>query len=107
MDSSMAKDTVASATPSHMVDSTHTKTIWYAPHKFEAYGEEEIKAVEACLRDGWLAPGPRTNRFEDSVAKYFGKKFGAFAYRAPIAHSTKPIKASHGQIVSSYHPFLP
>ena len=27
------------------------KKIWYAPNKFEAYGEEEIKAVEECLRD--------------------------------------------------------
>ena len=28
------------------------KKVWYAPNKFESYGEEEIKAVEACLRDG-------------------------------------------------------
>ena len=31
------------------------KKVWYAPNKFESYGEEEIKAVEECLRDGWLA----------------------------------------------------
>ena len=37
------------------------KKIWYAPNKFESYGEEEIKAVEQCLRDGWLAGfGPKS-----------------------------------------------
>ena len=51
------------------------KKVWYAPNKFEAYGEEEIKAVEECLRDGWLAGfGRRAIEFEEKVAKYFGKK---------------------------------
>jgi len=52
------------------------KKIWYAPNKFEAYGEEEIQAVTECLRDGWLAPGPRTDEFEAKVAESFGKKVG-------------------------------
>ena len=56
----------------------HHKTIWYAPNKFEAYGQEEIDAVTECLKDGWLAPGPRTARFEAEVSAYFGKKFGIF-----------------------------
>ena len=57
----------------------HNKKIWYAPNKFEAYGEEEIKAVEECLRDGWLAGfGPRTVEFEKRIAKHFGKKYGVF-----------------------------
>ena len=51
------------------------KKVWYAPNRFESYGEEEIKAVEKCLRDGWLAGfGPRSVEFEEKVAKYFGKK---------------------------------
>jgi CDP-4-dehydro-6-deoxyglucose reductase, E1 len=55
------------------------KKVWYAPNKFEAYGEEEIKAVEECLRDGWIAGfGPRTIEFEEKVAKHFGKKYGVF-----------------------------
>ena len=55
------------------------KKIWYAPNKFEAYGEEEIKAVEECLRDGWLAGfGPRTVEFEEKITKQFGKKYGVF-----------------------------
>lgn len=55
------------------------KKIWYAPNKFESYGEEEIKAVEQCLRDGWLAGfGPKSKQFEESIAKEFGKKYGVF-----------------------------
>jgi len=55
------------------------KKVWYAPNKLEAYGEEEIKAVEQCLRDGWLAGfGPRSIEFEEKIAKEFGKKFGVF-----------------------------
>ena len=55
------------------------KKVWYAPNKFESYGEEEIKAVEACLRDGWLAGfGPRSIEFEEKIAKEFGKKYGVF-----------------------------
>ena len=55
------------------------KKVWYAPNKLEAYGEEEIKAVEQCLRDGWLAGfGPRSVEFEEKIAKEFGKKYGVF-----------------------------
>ena len=55
------------------------KKVWYAPHMHESYGEEEIKAVEASLRDGWLAGfGPRSIKFEEKIAKEFGKKYGVF-----------------------------
>ena len=55
------------------------KKIWYAPNKFESYGEEEIKAVEDCLRDGGLAGfGKRTTEFEKRVSDLFGKKNGLF-----------------------------
>ena len=47
---------------------------WYAPNKFEAYGDDEIDAVVDCLKDGFLAPGPRTEMFEKKVAGLFGKK---------------------------------
>lgn len=54
-----------------------SKKIWYAPNKFESYGEAEIKAVEECLRDGWIAGfGPRSVEFEEKIAKMFGKKYG-------------------------------
>ena len=56
-----------------------SKKVWYAPYKFESYGEEEIKAVEKALRDGWLAGfGPYTVEFEEKIAKEFGKKYGVF-----------------------------
>uniref|UniRef100_A0A6C0IBF3 DegT/DnrJ/EryC1/StrS aminotransferase family protein n=1 Tax=viral metagenome TaxID=1070528 RepID=A0A6C0IBF3_9ZZZZ len=55
------------------------KKIWYAPNGFEAYGEEEIKAVEKCLRDSILAGfGKYSIEFEEKVAAYFGKKHGLF-----------------------------
>lgn len=55
------------------------KKIWYAPYKFESYGEEEIKAVEEALRSGWLGgQGPKSEEFEKAIAKRFGKNFGVF-----------------------------
>jgi CDP-6-deoxy-D-xylo-4-hexulose-3-dehydrase len=55
------------------------KKVWYAPNQFEAYGEEEIQAVNECLRAGWLAGwGPRTLEFEMKVSERFGKKHGLF-----------------------------
>jgi CDP-6-deoxy-D-xylo-4-hexulose-3-dehydrase len=55
------------------------KHIWYAPNQFEAYGEEEIQAVNKCLREGWLAGnGHYTDKFERIVSEFFGKKFGLF-----------------------------
>ena len=54
------------------------KKVWYAPNKFEAYGEEEMVAVATTLRKGWLAPGPVTTKFEQTVSNYFGKKYGVY-----------------------------
>jgi CDP-6-deoxy-D-xylo-4-hexulose-3-dehydrase len=55
------------------------KKVWYAPNQFEAYDEKEIRAVEECLRAGWLAGfGPRTVEFEQKVAARFGKAHGLF-----------------------------
>ena len=55
------------------------KKIWYAPNGFEAYGEEEIKAVEKCLRDSILAGfGKYSIEFEEKISAYFGKKHGLF-----------------------------
>ncbi len=55
------------------------KKIWYAPNKFESYGNEEINAVTQCLKDGWLAGfGPKTIDFEQKVSTIFGKKYGLF-----------------------------
>ena len=69
------------------------RKVWYAPNKFESYGEEEIKAVEACLRDGWLAGfGPRSIEFEEKIAKQFGKKYGVFVSLFVGISSIRPSK---------------
>ena len=61
------------------MESSNMKKIWYAPNKFESYGQEEIDAVIECLQDGWLAGfGPKTIEFEQKIASYFGKKYGVF-----------------------------
>ena len=55
------------------------RKVWYAPNKFESYGDDEINAVEQCLRDGWLAGfGKRSIEFELRVSKLFGKAHGLF-----------------------------
>ena len=61
-----------------MSNNVASNKVWYAPNKFQAYGEEEIRAVTECLKRGWLAPGPETDRFQERVAKYFGKDYGIF-----------------------------
>jgi len=64
------------AAPTAAAEQPGRRKVWYAPYKFQAYGEEEIAEVTQCLRDGWLAPGPRTEEFESKVAAIFAKKYG-------------------------------
>ncbi len=55
------------------------KKIYYAPFKHESFGDEEIKAVEKSLKDGWLGGfGPYSVEFENKISTYFGKKYGLF-----------------------------
>ena len=68
----------AAAAARGSVPAPSVRKVWYAPNTFEAYGTEEIDAVTACLRDGWLAPGPRTEEFERRVSAIFKKKCGVF-----------------------------
>lgn len=42
------------------------------------YGQEEIEAVLECLKNNWLGPGKYTEKFENEIAKLFGKKYGLF-----------------------------
>ena len=54
------------------------RKIWYAPFKDQAYGEEEIKAVEDSLRDGWLGgQGPRSKEFERQIEELTTKMSNA------------------------------
>jgi CDP-6-deoxy-D-xylo-4-hexulose-3-dehydrase len=58
---------------------TTQKKVWYAPNQFEAYGKDEIQAVNDCLSAGWLAGfGPMSLEFEKKVSARFGKKHGLF-----------------------------
>jgi len=77
-DSANKKPEFFATQPAAHYNERYYKPVWYAPNKFEAYGDEEIQAVVECLRDGWLAPGPRTIQFEINVSAYFGKQFGLF-----------------------------
>ena len=45
-----------------------SKKIWYAPHKFDCYSQEEIDNVVNCLQDGWLSgTGKYTIQFEKDI----------------------------------------
>jgi UDP-4-amino-4-deoxy-L-arabinose-oxoglutarate aminotransferase len=44
------------------------------PYARPSIGEEEIAEVEACLRSGWLATGPRAQQFEQALAAHLGVK---------------------------------
>lgn len=50
-----------------------TQKITYAKAVF---GDEEKQAVLKSLENGWLASGPLVKKFEEEVAKLFGKKYG-------------------------------
>ena len=48
-------------------------------------GEEEIAAVEQCLRSGWLTTGPKTEAFEAAFADYIGGGVHAIATNSATA----------------------
>src|SRR3989344_968563 len=52
--------------------------VWYAPHTHDVFGEREIQAVVASLKNGWLTLGKISKKFEYKVAKLFGKKYALF-----------------------------
>jgi dTDP-4-amino-4,6-dideoxygalactose transaminase len=46
-------------------------TYWKVPLADLTLGSEEIDAVTAVLRSGWLSMGPETRRFEEEFARFF------------------------------------
>ena len=55
------------------------KKIWYSPHKFDTYNNDEIQAVINSLNNGWLAGnGECTIQFEKEIAEKFNKKYALF-----------------------------
>lgn len=46
----------------------------FLPFALPDIGEEEISAVVACLRSGWLTTGPKAQEFESQFAAFVGVK---------------------------------
>lgn len=45
---------------------------WRVPLTDIVVTDEDVRAVEECLRTGWLTMGPRTRAFEEGLAAYTG-----------------------------------
>ena len=57
----------------------------FLPFALPDIGEEEIRAVEACLRSGWVTTGPVTRRFEAAFRDYLGAEVEAIAVNSATA----------------------
>lgn len=57
----------------------------FLPFALPDIGEEEIRAVETCLRSGWVTTGPMTRRFEQEFAAYLGGQVEAISVNSATA----------------------
>ena len=57
----------------------------FLPFALPDIGEEEIRAVEACLRSGWVTTGPVTRRFEMAFRDYLGGEVETIAVNSATA----------------------
>lgn len=57
----------------------------FLPFALPDIGEEEIRAVEACLRSGWVTTGPVTRRFETAFRDYLGGEVETIAVNSATA----------------------
>ncbi|MFC5458993.1 DegT/DnrJ/EryC1/StrS family aminotransferase [Massilia niabensis] len=57
----------------------------FLPFALPDIGEEEIAAVVACLRSGWVTTGPATRRFEAAFRDYLGADLQAISVNSATA----------------------
>ena len=57
----------------------------FLPFALPDIGEEEIAAVVACLRSGWVTTGPATRRFEAAFGAYLGAGVEAISVNSATA----------------------
>lgn len=70
-----------------MADQTlvHTASPAFLPFALPDIGEEEIDAVVACLRSGWVTTGPATRRFEQEFRTYLDAEVETIAVNSATA----------------------
>ncbi|VXA92828.1 DegT/DnrJ/EryC1/StrS aminotransferase family protein [Massilia sp. 9I] len=57
----------------------------FLPFALPDIGDEEIRAVEVCLRSGWVTTGPTTRRFEQDFRAYLGGDVEAISVNSATA----------------------
>lgn len=57
----------------------------FLPFALPDIGDEEIRAVELCLRSGWVTTGPTTRRFEQEFQSYLGDDVQAISVNSATA----------------------
>ncbi len=57
----------------------------FLPFALPDIGDEEIRAVEMCLRSGWVTTGPTTRRFEQDFQSYLGGDVQAISVNSATA----------------------
>ncbi|WP_081897700.1 DegT/DnrJ/EryC1/StrS aminotransferase family protein [Massilia sp. BSC265] len=57
----------------------------FLPFALPDIGDEEIRAVETCLRSGWVTTGPTTRRFEQEFQSYLGGDVQAISVNSATA----------------------
>lgn len=81
--------------------------IHFLPFALPEIGEEEIQAVAATLRSGWITTGPKTRDFEIAFARYLGSHIKTLAVNSAtsglhLALEAIGIQTSDEVIVPTY-----
>ncbi|MFC0252447.1 DegT/DnrJ/EryC1/StrS family aminotransferase [Massilia consociata] len=76
----MAEEALVASDPLDDIPSTR-----FLPFAVPDIGDEEIRAVESCLRSGWVTTGPVTKRFEQDFRAYLGGDVEAISVNSATA----------------------